>query len=66
MLFRKQKKHELTPEMIERKKEAERLQEMAHNELKEAVEINSTLREIRLKNHFAEGFRRSLGGTGGH
>lgn len=64
-MFNRLKKHDLSPEMIERKKEAEKLQKEAERELQEAQEIAKALQTIRLRNHFAEGFRKSLGGTGG-
>lgn len=60
------RKEVITDEQLKRKEEAVQLQEEVKQELTEAREINLTLRNIRLKNHFAEGFRRSLGGTGGH
>lgn len=65
-MFNRFKKHQLSPEMIERKKEAERLQQQAKKELEEAQELANALRTIRLKNHFADGFRKSLGGASGH
>lgn len=55
-------KYSLTPEQIARKKDAERVSREAKKELEEAKELASVLREIRKKNNFAAGFRRSLGG----
>lgn len=63
MLFRRQKKQPITPEQLARKMEAERLQMEAREELVEAKELASVLRTIRIENHFAEGFRKSLGGS---
>ncbi len=59
------KKQVITEEQIQRKEEAERLREEAKKELAEAQVLANALRAIRVKNHFAEGFRKSLGGTGG-
>lgn len=58
----RQRKVDLTLEQIERKKEAERLRQEAHKELEEAQEIARALREIRIRNHFGDGFRKALGG----
>ena len=60
------KKFELTPEQIARQKEAEETKAEARKELLEAKELAVVLRNIREKNHFAEGFRKSLGGSSGH
>lgn len=60
--LRMSKRHVISPEQLKRKEEAERAREEAGKELAEAQAIASDLREIREKNHFAEGFRRSLGG----
>lgn len=57
------KKVELTPEQIERKRDAENAQLEARKELKEAKELASALRLIRERNHFAEGFRKSFRGS---
>jgi hypothetical protein len=35
----------------------------AHGLRMEAAEVGSSLRESRLQNHFAEGFRTAMGGT---
>ncbi len=55
-------KEVITPEQIERKRDAERVGRQAKKELEEARELAAILRDIREKNHFATSFRKALGG----
>lgn len=63
--LRFRKKAVISPEQERRKHEAEVTRNQAKQELIEAKELATLLKHIRERNHFADGFRKAIGGTNG-
>lgn len=61
-MFHRLKKFTLTPEQIAEKEKVAELKKQSERELQEAKQLALTLRGIRERNHFAEGFNKALGG----
>lgn len=60
-MFRRNKKHEVTPHMKFEIEKAVNQQKLASEELEEAKTLASHLKAIREENHFTQDFRVALG-----